>query len=84
MERPIDIKSPDEWCILGNLPGIKTKICREVRFAMIQTRESVLDSQLKQLESYAAAFVKELQGCCKMLPFNGGSEWNILHRKLTI
>jgi hypothetical protein len=78
-----DIKSPDEWCILGNLPGIKTKICREARFAMIQTRKSVLDSQLKQLEPYAATFVKELQGCCKMLPFNGGSEWNSLHRKLT-
>jgi hypothetical protein len=78
-----DIKSPEEWCILGNLPGINTKICREARFAMIQTRESVLDSRLKQLEPYAATFVKELQGCCKMLPCNGGSEWNILHRKLT-
>jgi hypothetical protein len=77
-----DIKSPDEWCILGNLPGVKTKICREARFAMIQTRESVLDSQLKQLEPYAATFVKELQGSCKMLPFNGGSEWNSLHREL--
>jgi hypothetical protein len=69
-----DIKNPDEWCILGNLPGMKTKICREARFAMIQTRESVLDSRLKQLEPYAATFVKELQGCCKMLPFNGGNE----------
>jgi hypothetical protein len=69
-----DIKSPDEWCILGNLPKIATKIWQEARFAMIQTRESVLDSHLKQLESYAATFVNELQGRCRMLPFNGGSE----------
>ena len=79
-----DIKSSDEWCILGNLPKMATEICREARFAMIQARESVLDHSLQQLESYAAAFVDELQGCCKMLPFNGGSEWNIFHRKLTI
>jgi len=69
-----DIKSPNEWCILGNLPEIATKIWQEARFAMIQTRESVLDSHLKQLESYAATFVNELQGRCRMLPFNGGSE----------
>jgi len=69
-----DIKSPDEWCILGNLPEIGTKIWQEARFAMIQTRESVLDSHLKQLESYAATFVNELQGRCRMLPINGGSE----------
>ncbi len=69
-----DIKSPDEWCILGNLPEIGTKIWQEARFAMIQTRESVLDSHLKQLESYASTFVKKLQGRCRMLPFNGGSE----------
>jgi hypothetical protein len=69
-----DIKSPYEWCILGNLPEIATKIWQEARFAMIQTRESVLDSHLKQLESYAATFVNELQGRCRMLPFNGGSE----------
>jgi len=69
-----DIKSPDEWCILGNLPEIATKILQEARFAMIQTTESVLDSHLKQLESYAATFVNELQGRCRMLPFNGGSE----------
>jgi hypothetical protein len=69
-----DIKSPDEWCILGNLPEIGTKICREARFAMIQTRESVLDSHLKQLEPYAATFVNDLQSRCRMLPFNGGSE----------
>ncbi len=69
-----DINSPDEWCILGNLPGITTKICREARFAMIQTRESVLDSHLKQLESYAATFVNELQGRCRVLPFDGGRE----------
>jgi len=69
-----DIKSPDEWCILGNLPEIATKIWQGARFAMIQTRESVLDSHLKQLEPYAATFVNELQGRCRMLPFNGGSE----------
>jgi hypothetical protein len=69
-----DIKSSDEWCILGNLPEIATKIWQEARFAMIQTRESVLDSHLKQLEPYAATFVNELQGRCRMLPFNGGSE----------
>ncbi len=69
-----EIKSPDEWCVLDNLPEIKTKIWQEARFAMIQTRESVLDSHLKQLESYAATFVSELQGRCRMLPFNGGSE----------
>ena len=69
-----DIESPDEWCILGNLPEIATKIWQEARFAMIQTRESVLDSHLKQLEPYAATFVNELQGRCRMLPFNGGSE----------
>lgn len=69
-----DIKSPDEWCILGNLPEIATKIWQGARFAMIQTRESVLDSHLKQLEPYAATFVNELQGRCRVLPFNGGSE----------
>lgn len=69
-----DIKSPDEWCILGNLPETATKIWQEARFAMIQTRESILDSHLKQLESYAVTFVNELQGRCRMLPFNGGSE----------
>jgi hypothetical protein len=78
-----DIKSPNEWCILGNLPKMATKIYKEARFAMIQTRESVLDSRLKQLEPYAATFANELQGRCRMLPFNGGSEWNIFHRKLT-
>ena len=69
-----DIKSPGEWCILGNLPEIETKIFQEARFAMIQTTESVLDSHLKQLESYAATFVNELQSRCRELPFNGGSE----------
>ena len=69
-----DIKSPDEWCILGNLPEIGTKICQEARFAMIQTHESVLDSHLKQLEPYAATFVNDLQSRCRMLPFNGGRE----------
>ncbi len=69
-----DIKHPNEWCVLGNLPEIATKIWHEARFAMIQTRESVLDSHLKQLEPYAATFINELQGRCKMLPLNGGSK----------
>lgn len=69
-----DIKGPHEWCILGNLPGVAIKVWNEARFAMIQTRESVLDSHLKQLESYAATFVNELQSRCRMLPLNGGSE----------
>jgi len=69
-----DIKNSDEWCVLGNLPEKATKILQEARFAMIQTREGVLDSQLKQLESYAATFVNKLQDRCRMLPFNGGSE----------
>ncbi len=69
-----DIKSPDEWCVLGNLPKMATEIFQEARFAMIQTRKSVLDGSLQQLESYAATFVNELQGRCKILPFNGGRE----------
>jgi len=69
-----DIKSHDEWCVLGNLPKMATEIFQEARFAMIQTRKSVLDGSLQQLESYAATFVNELQGRCKILPFNGGRE----------
>jgi sarcosine oxidase gamma subunit len=69
-----DIKSPDEWCVLGNLPKMATEIFQEARFAMIQTRKSVLDGSLQQLESYASTFVNELQGRCKILPFNGGRE----------
>jgi hypothetical protein len=69
-----DIKRPDEWCVLGNLPKMATEIFREARFAMVQTRKSVLGDSLQQLEPYAATFVNELQGRCKMLPFNGGRE----------
>ncbi len=69
-----DIKSPDEWCVLGNLPKMSTEIFQGARFAMIQTRKSVLDGSLQQLESYASTFVHELQGRCKMLPINGGRE----------
>jgi hypothetical protein len=69
-----DIKRPDEWCVLGNLPKMATEIFQEARFAMIQTPKSVLDGSLQQLESYAATFVHELQGRCKMLPINGGRE----------
>jgi len=69
-----DLKSPNEWCILGNLPQKETEICQEARFAMIQTSENVLAGNLQQLESYAAAFVETLQGRCKTILFNGGSK----------
>jgi hypothetical protein len=78
-----DIKNPHEWCVLGNLPKMATKISRKARFAMIQTPERVLNSRLRQLEPFAAIFVNEIQGRCKMLPLNGGSEWNSFHRKIT-
>ena len=68
-----DLKNPAEWCILGNLPQRETEISQEARFAMIQTSENVLDSNLQQLESYAAAFVEALQRRCRTIPFNGGS-----------
>ena len=58
-----DVESPDEWCILGNLPLQATEIRHEARLAMIQTNTSILDSNLQQLGSYAAAFVKALQDC---------------------
>lgn len=69
-----DLKSPKEWCILGNLPQKEAEICQEARFAMIQTSENVLDSNLQQLESYATAFVEALQRRCRMTPINGGSK----------
>ena len=69
-----DLKSPNEWCILGNLPQKETEICQEARFAMIQTSENVLDSNLQQLESHAAAFIEALQRRCRTIPFNGGSK----------
>jgi hypothetical protein len=69
-----DMKNPNEWCILGNLPFHTTEICEYARIAMIQTSESVLDDNLQQLESYAAAFVKALQSRFSVIPFHGGSE----------
>jgi len=63
-----DLENPDEWCIIGNLPFPATEICQEARFAMIQTGKSILDSNLQQLNSYAATFVKALQNRCKMVP----------------
>ncbi len=69
-----DLKSPNEWCILGNLPQKETEICQEARFAMIQTSENVLAGNLQQLESYAAAFVEKLQGRSRTIPFHGGSK----------
>jgi predicted ATP-grasp superfamily ATP-dependent carboligase len=59
-----DVESPDEWCILGNLPLQETEIRHEARLAMIQTNASILDGNLQQLRSYAATFVKALQSCC--------------------
>jgi len=56
-----DVESPDEWCILGNLPLQATEIRHEARLAMIQTNASILDGNLQQLGSYAAAFVKAIQ-----------------------
>jgi len=69
-----DIKSPGEFCILSNLPQQATEIRQEARLAMIQTTESILESNLIQLESHAANFVSVLQDRCRMLPFNGGSK----------
>jgi len=69
-----EIDRPEAWCILGNLPRKSTEIRKEARLAMIQARESVLDcSNLRQLDSYAAAFVDSLQRHCRMIPLNGGS-----------
>ena len=69
-----DVKGPDEFCILGNLPQKATEIRQEARLAMIQTTESILESNLQQIESHAANFVSVLQNRCRMLPFNGGSQ----------
>jgi len=69
-----DVESPDEWCILGNLPSQATEICKDARIAMIHTNKSILDSNLQQLGSSAVTFVKALQGRCRMVPFYGGSE----------
>ena len=69
-----DIKNPNEWCILGNLPFHTTEICEDARIAMIQTSEGVLDDNLQQIEPYAATFVKTLQGRFSVIPFYGGSE----------
>jgi hypothetical protein len=69
-----DVKNPDEFCILGNLPQNSTEIRQHARLAMIQTSESILESNLQQLESHAANFVSVLQNRCRMLPFNGGSQ----------
>jgi hypothetical protein len=55
------VESPDEWCILGNLPLQAMEIRQEARLAMIQTNASILDGNLQQLGSYAAAFVEALQ-----------------------
>jgi len=64
-----DVESSDEWCILGNLPFQATEICEDARIAMIHTNKSVLDSNLQQLESSAATFVRSLQDCCRTVPF---------------
>ncbi len=63
-----DLESPEEWCIIDNLPLQSTEIFKEARFAMIQTRNSILDSNLRQLDSYTATYVKELHGLYTMIP----------------
>jgi len=69
-----DIKESNEWCILGNLPLQATEIFQEARFAMLQTTASILDSNLKELASDAATFIKVLQSRCRIIPFHGGSK----------
>ncbi len=69
-----DLKIPGEWCVLGNLPLQATEICQEARLAMVHTSQSVLDSNLQQLESSSASFVRELQSGFKMIPYYGGKE----------
>lgn len=63
-----DLESPEEWCIIDNLPLQSTEIFKEARFAMIQTSGRILDNNLQQLDSYAASFVKALQNRYKMIP----------------
>ena len=67
-----DVKSPHEWCILGNLPIPGTKIHQQARLAMIHTGRRVLDSSLRQLRPSAASFVNKLQSSFKMISFEGG------------
>jgi len=69
-----DLESPDEWCIIDNLPLPTTEIFKEARLAMIQTNQRILDSNLQQLGSYVATFVKALQSRYRKIPFEGGSE----------
>jgi formate-dependent phosphoribosylglycinamide formyltransferase (GAR transformylase) len=69
-----DVKSPHEWCILGNLPLPETEICQGARLAMIHTSKSVLDSNLQQLMSSSVSFANGLQSSFKMIPFDGGKE----------
>lgn len=69
-----DVKTPHEWCILGNLPLQATEICQHARLAMIHTSKSVLDSNLQQLASSSVSFVRGLQSSFKMIPYYGGKE----------
>jgi hypothetical protein len=69
-----DVESPDEVCILGNLPFQVTEICKDARIAMIHSSKSLLDSGLQRLGSSAATFVKALQSRCGIIPFYGGSK----------
>jgi hypothetical protein len=69
-----NIKKSSEWCVLGNLPLKTTEIFQEARLAMLQTCDSILDSNLKELAPDAAAFVKVLQSRCRTIPFHGGSK----------
>jgi hypothetical protein len=69
-----DVKSPREWCVLGNLPLPETEICQDARLAMIHTSKSILDSNLQQLMPSSVSFVNGLQSSFKMIPFDGGKE----------
>lgn len=64
-----DLENPNEWCIIDNLPLQTTEIFQEARLAMIQTNHSILDSNLQQLGSHAATFVKALQSRYRTIPF---------------
>ncbi|UCD91169.1 MAG: ATP-grasp domain-containing protein [Desulfobacterales bacterium] len=69
-----DVKSPREWCILGNLPLPDTEVCQDARLAMVHTSKSILDSNLQQLLPSSLSFVNRLQSSFKMIPLDGGNE----------
>ena len=68
----LDVKNPQEWCILGNLPIPGTEIHQEARHAMIHTGSRVLDGSLQQLRPSVAFFINKLQSNFKMISLEGG------------